>query len=242
MHRTERLLGLVQMLRRHRRPVTGEAMAREFSVSVRTIYRDVLHLQGSGVPIRGEAGIGYVLDPGFDLPPLMFSPDELEALMLGARFVQERGDPGLVRAADDAVAKIHAVLPAALKPVFADASVFAPAWRDAPPDGVDLGVVRRALRAGRKLGIHYRDEQGRATVRTIWPIAVGYWSATRIVVAWCELRAGFRHFRADRIERLEERDERYPTGRATLLARWREAIAAEMPQRGEKTSGAEASS
>lgn len=222
MARSDRFLALVQMLRRHRQPVTAEAIAREFDVSVRTVYRDIVHLQGAGVPIRGEAGIGYILDPGFDLPPLMFSPDELEALMLGARFVQDHGDPGLARAADDAIAKIMAVLPPALKPLFADAPVFAsPVW-NRPEDRVDAGLLRRAIRAGRKLRIDYADEQGRRTERVVWPIAVGYMAASRMLVAWCELRSAFRTFRADRIERLDELDVRYPTRRAVLLKAWQE--------------------
>ncbi|MBT9287935.1 helix-turn-helix transcriptional regulator [Prosthecodimorpha staleyi] len=227
MNRTERLLAMVQMLRRHRHPVTADAIAREFTVSVRTVYRDVIDLQATGVPVRGEAGIGYVLDPGFDLPPLMFTADELEALMLGARFVRERGDPGLVRAAEDATAKILAVLPPALKPVFADASVFAPNYREPLHDRIDLAVVRRALRAGRKLEIAYRDLQDRPSERIIWPIAVGYMEASRMVVAWCELRQGFRHFRADRIERMTELDLRYPARRSVLLKSWQAEMAAE---------------
>lgn len=220
MQRTERLLALVQILRRHRRPVTAEAIAREFDVSVRTVYRDILQMQGQGVPIRGEAGIGYVLDPGFDLPPLMFSADELEALMLGARFVEERADPALVRAAQDAVAKIHAVLPPALKPVFLEAPVMTPAWRRAAPERIDLGLVRRALRAGLKLDLDYSDEQGRATRRTVWPITIAYMDASRILVAWCELRQDFRSFRTDRIQAIGERTDRYPARRSVLLKTW----------------------
>ncbi len=223
MQRTERLLNLVQILRRHRRPVTAAAMAEELVVSVRTIYRDVGDLQSTGVPIRGEAGIGFVLDPGFDLPPLMFTSDELEALMLGASFVRERADPGLVRAAEDAVAKILAVLPSAAKPVFLDAPVMAPSFRSPPADGIDLAALRRVLRSGRKLAIHYRDEQGRETERTVWPIVLAYLEGARMLVAWCELRAGFRTFRADRIKRMEELAERCPERRAVLFKRWEEA-------------------
>jgi predicted DNA-binding transcriptional regulator YafY len=227
MQKTERLLNIVQILRRYRRPVTAETIAEEFGVSVRTVYRDILQLQGTGVPVRGEAGIGYVLDPGFDLPPLMFGADELEALMLGARFVKERGDPGLVRAAEDAVAKILAVIPPPLKPIFADAPLIAPTYREPAPDAVDLGVVRRALRAGRKLRIAYRDEKTQFTERVVWPVAVGYWEAARILIGWCELRQGFRHFRTDRIERVEELAERYPTRRAVLLKSWNDHMDAE---------------
>lgn len=227
MQRTERLLALIQILRRNRRPVTAETIAQEFEVSVRTVYRDILQMQSTGVPIRGEAGLGYVLDPGFDLPPLMFSADELEALMLGARFVEERADPGLVRAAQDAVAKILAVLPPALKPVFTEAPVIATAIRRTAPDRVDIGLVRRALRTNTKLDLDYVDEQGRATRRTVWPITLAYVEASRMLVAFCELRQDFRSFRTDRIQAIGERTDRYPARRAVLLRRWQQEREAE---------------
>src|ERR1700733_8260617 len=124
MARTDRLLSLVQLLRRHRRPVTAAAMAEELGASIRTIYRDVAALIANRVPVRGEAGIGYVLDPGFDLPPMMFTTDEVEAILIGMRWLRERGDPALARAADDVVAKVGAVLPTSLKPLLFDGALF----------------------------------------------------------------------------------------------------------------------
>lgn len=227
MKRSDRLLALVQILRRHRYPVTAQALAAEVEVSERTLYRDIAALQASGAPVRGEAGIGYVLDPGYDLPPLMFTADELEALMLGARFVQERGDLSLARAAEDAVAKIEAVLPKALRPVFSQAPLFAPLFRGAAPERIDVAEVRRAIRDSRKIAIVYVDEQGRRSERRIWPFAIGYFDATRMIVSWCELRAGFRHFRTDRIETMTVLGERYTERRTALFERWEVAMARE---------------
>ena len=222
MKRADRLLALVQILRRHRHPVTARQLAREVEVSERTLYRDIAALGGLGAPIRGEAGIGYQLDPGYDLPPLMFTPDELEALMLGARFVQERGDPALMRAVQDAVAKITTVLPKALRPVFSEAGLFAPLYDENAPERIDFAVVRRAIRDQRKLDIVYVDESGRRSERRIWPLAVGYFQSTRVIVAWCELRGDFRHFRADRVGALAPCAERYAERRQALLKRWEE--------------------
>lgn len=222
MKRADRLLALVQILRRHRHPVTARQLAREVEVSERTLYRDIAALGGLGAPIRGEAGIGYQLDPGYDLPPLMFTPDELEALMLGARFVQERGDPALMRAVQDAVAKIITVLPKALRPVFSEAGLFAPLYDENAPERIDFAVVRRAIRDQRKLDIVYVDESGRRSERRIWPLAVGYFQSTRVIVAWCELRGDFRHFRADRVEAQAPCAERYGERRQVLLKRWEE--------------------
>lgn len=220
MNRADRLLSLVQILRRHRYPVTAAALSRELGVSERTLYRDIATLQASGAPIRGEAGVGYVLDAGYDLPPLMFTPDELEALMLGARFVQERGDQALSRAAFDAVAKIEAVLPAALRPVFADSRLFAPGYRRVPTERVDISLVRRAIREGRKIDLAYADEHGQPTTRLIWPFALGYFDSSRVIVAWCELRKDFRHFRTDRVNSFTVLPERYPEHQRKLVARW----------------------
>lgn len=226
MNRTNRLIALVQILRRHRHPVTGRKLADELEVSERTLYRDIATLQASGAPVRGEAGIGYVLDAGYDLPPLMFSADELEALMLGARFVRQRGDAGLMRAADDAVAKIEAVLPRELRPLFSDSSLYASGYASPLPEQIDTSVIRRAIRESRKIAINYRDEQERPSERAVWPLAIGYFTAARVIVAWCELRGDFRHFRTDRIESLRVLPERYRDSRARLLKEWRRRMAA----------------
>jgi len=221
MQRAERLLDMIQSLRRRRRPVTAETLASELDVSVRTVYRDIAALVRQGVPVRGEAGIGYVLDAGFDLPPLMLSPDEIEAVLVGMRWLGERADPVLARAAEDVVSKIAAVLPPHLRPILLDGALFAPAYgRDTPVDQVDVAAVRAAIRQGRKLEVRYRDESGQDTQRMIWPIGMTFYDRVRIVIAWCELRQDFRHFRTDRITDLVAREERYPARRADLFRRW----------------------
>ena len=221
MRPAERLLPLLQMLRRHRRPVTAETLAGELEVSIRTIYRDIAGLIASGVPIRGEAGIGYVLGDGYDLPPLMFTVDEVEALLLGLSFVQKHGDAGLSRATVDARAKIGTVLPSHLKPVFLDGSIGVSDYGSAPPeDSIDVGVVRAAIRDRRKLHLDYGDAVEQVTARTVWPLALGYFRNARILVAWCELRGDFRHFRTDRVKDLNMLSARYPGSRQKLLAEW----------------------
>ncbi|MDE2384773.1 MAG: YafY family transcriptional regulator [Alphaproteobacteria bacterium] len=228
MRRADRLLRIIQLLRRHRRPVTGQRMAEELEVSLRTLYRDIADLVTEGVPIRGEAGVGYVLGEGYDLPPLMFKSDELEAIMLGLSWVKGRADAALRLAADDAVAKIGTVLPEALRPFFYDAPLITPPKFNVPEDKVDVGALRRAIRSQSKVAIDYADEFGAVTSRVIWPIAISFFDAQRIVVAWCELRQGFRHFRTDRINTLAVNEERYREPRLKLLARWKEERAREI--------------
>lgn len=223
MSRSERLLDLLQILRRHRLPVAGSALATELGVSLRTLYRDIDGLCAQGAAIEGEAGVGYVLRPGFLLPPLMFSEDEIEALVLGSRWVAGRGDAGLAAAAGNALAKIAAVLPDALRDGVDQTALFVPGG-GAVGSAVDLADVRQAVRRERKVVLAYRDEGGRASERVVWPIAVGFFDTVRIVAAWCELRADFRHFRADRIEAMTVTETRYPRRRAALLRAWRERV------------------
>jgi predicted DNA-binding transcriptional regulator YafY len=215
---------MIQILRRHRRPVTGEAMAEELEVSLRTVYRDIADLMAEGVPIRGEAGVGYVLGEGYDLPPLMFTADELEAVMLGLRWVARRGDKDLSRAALDSVAKIGTVLPERLKPFLYDAGLIVPPRIYAVEDSVDVAAFRQAIREGRKVHMAYKSEDGRETDRTIWPIAVAYYDAQRLIVAWCELRQDFRTFRTDRMITIDLLKDKYPERRKSLLKKWQEAM------------------
>jgi predicted DNA-binding transcriptional regulator YafY len=220
MRRADRLLRIIQILRRHRRPVKGQTMAEEVEVSLRTLYRDIADLINDGVPIRGEAGVGYVLGQGYDLPPLMFTTDEVEAVMLGLRWVMRRGDRDLVRAAEDAVAKVGTVLPQELRPVLFDTGLLVPpSWR-AFDDTIDVAALRRAIREQRKVSISYRNEQGHATARIIWPFAISYFDAQRLIVAWCELRQAFRTFRTDRMSEAVVLPEKYRERRAVLLKRW----------------------
>jgi predicted DNA-binding transcriptional regulator YafY len=229
MSRAQRLLELIQVLRRYRQPVSGRTLAEETGVSLRTLYRDIAALQAQGAGIEGEAGLGYVLRPGFMLPPLMFAEEEIEALVLGSRWVAERGDDALAAAARNALAKIAAVLPQDLREgVDATALLIGPA---APLEtgSVDLAVIRRAIRAERKLAIVYRDAREKESRRTIWPFALGYFDRLRVIVAWCETRQDFRHFRTDRIATLEATTIRYKRRRPALLKEWRrqEGIATE---------------
>jgi predicted DNA-binding transcriptional regulator YafY len=228
MRRADRLLQVLQILRRHRRPVTGETMAEELEVSLRTVYRDINSLVTQGVPIRGEAGIGYVLGEGFDMPPLMFTVDELEAVMLGLRWVTRRGDVQLSRAARDSVAKIGAVLPEGLKPFLFDAGLVVPPREERAADAVDVAGLRGAIRESRKVQILYSDELDRRTERTIWPIGIAYYEATRNIIAWCELRTAFRHFRTDRISHFDILKDRYPKRRKALLKEWQDELRVDM--------------
>ncbi|WP_371323475.1 YafY family protein [Dechloromonas sp. ZY10] len=222
MSRAERLLQLMQTLRRHRQPIAGQALASELGVSLRTLYRDIATLQGQGAHIEGEAGLGYILRPGFVLPPLMFSADEIEALVLGSRWVAERGDPRLGEAAKNALAKITAVLPPELRHEAESSALLVGPENQASPVDQLLFQVRTAIRAERKLQVGYRDVQGAESLRTVWPCAVGFFDRCLVMVAWCELREDFRHFRIDRIARLSIEEARYPERRQALLRRWRQ--------------------
>ncbi len=214
MRRADRLLQIVQILRRRRRPTTADSLAAELEVSVRTVYRDMAALLAGGVPVAGEAGIGYVLRAGYDLPPLMFTIEEIEAVVLGAQMVAKTGDALLARAAQDVVAKIAHVLPAALREELERTALFAPDFRGSTP--VDLAPVRAAVRRERKLKIAYRDGDGRTSERRIWPLMVAFLGDAALIGAWCELRRDFRTFRADRIARLEPLDERFDGKRGAL--------------------------
>jgi predicted DNA-binding transcriptional regulator YafY len=221
MSRAQRLLDLIQLLRRHRRAVAGAALAEELGVSLRTVYRDIEALKAQGAQIDGEAGIGYVLRPGFMLPPLMFSEDEIEALVLGSRWVSERADGLLGKAARNVLAKIGAVLPPDLKDgIDASGLLIGPGAPIAAGDA-ELPTIRQAIRSERMLHIAYADEHGSATQRTIWPFALAFYDRVRVVVAWCELRGGYRHFRTDRITTLDVAAGRYPRRRGAMLKEWR---------------------
>lgn len=222
MSRSERLLQLLQVLRQHRRPVSGRALAETLGISLRTLYRDIASLQTQGADIDGEAGVGYLLRPGYMLPPLMFSADEIEALVLGMRLVASRADPQLVFAARDALSKIDAVLPADLRETLASSPLLAGGKPKLPEDRVDLTLLRKAIQAERTLRIVYRDEKGSATERTIWPFALAFFDGARVLLAWCTLRNDFRHFRTDRMDVIEEGTGRYPRRRTQLLKEWRQ--------------------
>ncbi|MBL8696967.1 MAG: YafY family transcriptional regulator [Alphaproteobacteria bacterium] len=221
MSRSGRLFALLQALRRRRRPVAAAILAAETGVSLRTVYRDIATLIEQGASIEGEAGVGYRLAPGFLLPPLMFQDDEVEALVLGLRFAAERGDRDLSRAAVDALAKVAAVLPERLRETMPTTGLLV-----GPTSGeaatADVAMIRRAIRLERRLALRYVDGRRRASRRLVWPIALGYFDRARVLVAWCELRRDFRHFRLDRIADATADAARYPRRRVDLLKAWRQ--------------------
>ena len=221
MRRADRLFEIIQVFRRAGGPLTADVIAAELETSRRTVYRDIAALIGQRVPIRGEAGVGYVLEQGFDMPPLMLTGDEIEAVVLGAQWVAAHADEGLARAAAAVLAKVAAVVPEELRAVVEDPAVVTPPAFAATSDAhVDVVRLRAWSRQGRKLTISYMDEAGRASARTVWPFLVGYRDSRRMLVAWCELRQDFRIFRTDRLQDVAFLEERYPERRATLRRRW----------------------
>lgn len=224
MSRSERLFDLLQALRRHRRAVSGRALAAETGVSLRTLYRDIASLQALGAAIEGEPGVGYILKPGFLLPPLMFTPEELEALVLGSRWVAERTDGSLAAAASNALARISAVLPSELQNELAMTTLLIGPSRETPRNQVDPAILRQSIRQETKLTLVYRDATDSESRRTIWPFALAYFDAARVLLGWCELREDFRSFRADRILAVEPSEQRYPQRRQALLRDWRKQM------------------
>jgi predicted DNA-binding transcriptional regulator YafY len=203
----------------------------ELKTSVRSIYRDVADLLGQGVPIRGEAGVGYVLDRQYDMPPLMLTPDELEAAVLGAQWVSERGDPALAGAARDLLSKISSAVPPRLRTFITEPTLGAPANNVPTKDGLDLARVRSWIRHGRKLRIQYRSEDGRETQRVIWPVIIGYADTVRLLAAWCEKKQAFRHFRTDRVPGGEFLEEPHGLGHGELKRRWEHYMQTECGRR-----------
>ena len=203
--------------------VARNLLAQQLNVSERTIYRDIQTLAELGAPLQGEAGVGYVLRRGAFLPPLMFDADELEALVLGARWVRRQGDAALAQAASKALAKIAAASPRDLRDSMADTSLWVPlgqaADAGAPADRF-VQPVREAIRHECKLTLGYQDEHGSITQRTVWPFALAYFEGKRLLAAWCELRGDYRHFRIDRIASVDS-GERYVKRRHELLTVWR---------------------
>ena len=221
--RAERLLELLQVLRARRAPVAASTLAENLDVSPRTLYRDIQSLRAQGADIQGEAGVGYLLRAGFTLPPLMFSPEELDALALGARWVKQNGDADLAKAAEQAMAKIAAVAPReGGEFIDAPTQLVREKRGDAQHDAW-MPKLREAMRAERKVALDYVDAHGAPTQRIIWPVALGFMTEYRVVAAWCEARAAFRHFRVDRIAGLAITPARYPRRRRALLTEWRKA-------------------
>lgn len=220
MSRSSRLFDLMQVLRRHRGSVSGSELARETGVSLRTLYRDIATLQGMGAHIEGEAGVGYILRPGFLLPPMSFTEEELQAIVVGAQWVSRQTDDSLALAAQNAVAKIGAVLPPERRRALDDNALYVGHHKE-DTSALDLRQVRQAMRDQRKMHITYQDKDGTASDRTIWPIVLGFVESKRFIAGWCELRKDFRLFRVDRIEKAQFLDERYEGNRHQLVKQWR---------------------
>jgi predicted DNA-binding transcriptional regulator YafY len=202
MRRADRLFQLIQMLRA-RRGATGRQLADELRVSTRTVYRDIADLQGSGIPIRGEAGVGYRLERGFELPPLTFTHEELEGLVLGARIVSAWGDPELAAAVGSAITRIEAVLPEALRQVVLDTPLFVPDFPGRRNMAGEMATLRRAIGEHRVLDLTYVRADGDRSERTVRPLGLYFWGKKWTLAAWCELRSDYRSFRPDRMERVE---------------------------------------
>jgi predicted DNA-binding transcriptional regulator YafY len=222
MRRADRLFDIIRILRAARRPVTAAALADELEVTPRTVYRDIASLQARRVPIDGAAGLGYLLRPGFDLPPLMFTAEELDSVALGARLVRRTRDAKLQAAADRVLTKVLAALPEALRGQLSEPRIYVSDGSTPPAEGIDQAAARRAIRETRKMRIAYVDQQGTRSERVIWPLAMAYYVDATLIGAWCELRTDFRNFRVDRIALAELLEERFPADNGRLLAQWLE--------------------
>lgn len=215
MRRADRLFQIVQTLRR-RRVTTARQLADQLEVSERTIYRDIRDLMLSGVPIEGEAGVGYLLR-GYDLPPLMFTHEEIEALVLGARIVESWTDQGLARAARQALDKVEAVLPKGSETILRKTPLFAPDDHARVPIQADLAEIRRAIRERRKIRFCYIDANGGHSSRTVNPVGMAFYGHVWILGAWCELRNAFRAFRPDRMAEVDILAETFPSEPGRML-------------------------
>ena len=221
MTRTDRLLRLLQLLRRQRLAISATELADTLGISVRTVYRDIDALRAQGARIEGESGVGYLLRQDFLLPALTLTAEQTEALLLGVRWVAKHGDAELAAAAKQAFAKIEQVLPADLRTRLNESPLMVGSRREYEPHEQEIVTeIRHAIRLGRKIDIRYFDAQDEHSDRTIWPFAIGYFDQTLVVAAWCELRGAFRHFRTDRIAELFVCEESIPQSAAELLARW----------------------
>jgi predicted DNA-binding transcriptional regulator YafY len=232
MRKADRLFQIIQILRRSSRPVTSYELADELEVARRTVYRDIAHLIAQRVPIDGEAGIGYVLDRRYDMPPLMLTPEEIEAVVLGVQMVSRLNDTAMRNAASDVIAKIISVMPQDLLPYIAQ-----PAVGIKPDDAgsavtCDTRPLRLAIREGRKLELDYRAADGTITSRIVWPVLLGYADTHSLLIAWCQSKQAFRHFRTERILKAEILGESIGMSRSRLRQQWQQWRDAEMRKPG----------
>lgn len=216
MRRADRLFQIIQGLH-HERAVTARHLAEHLEVSERTIYRDIQDLSLSGVPITGEAGRGYRLMKGFHLSPLMFTEEELAALLLGARMVQTWTDKSLARAAHQAMAKIEHVIPDHLKPELERREMMVPSFPFSQMVADELEALRAAIKQQRKVRFDYQREDNQKSSRTVHPLGLFYWGKVWTLVAWCELRDSFRHFRLDRMSNIARLADRYQSVKGRTL-------------------------
>lgn len=220
MRRADRLFDIIQALRRANGPLTAAQLARQLEVTVRTVYRDIASLQASRVPIEGAAGLGYMLRQGFDLPPLMFTPDEIEAILVGARLIRRTGDPGLQAAAEAVLSKLSVTLPPHLKDHLDLAPVYVSPAGAVTPQQSDINDIRMAIRERRKLRLSYVDVEGQATERVVLPLAIAYFVEATLLCGWCELRQGQRNFRLDRIQQMTLLNDSFVAEHPRLMAEW----------------------
>ena len=225
MRRADRLFLIIHALQGRRTALPARRLAETLNVSLRTVYRDVADLQLSGVPIEGEAGIGYLLRKGSDIPPLMFSADELEALVVGTRFVQAFAGERLSRHAQAALLKIEAVLPAELRARTQRSRIFAPPRRDQANGLIDR--LHAAINEHHVLHLDYRDESGRGSAREVEPLCLAFWGGAWTLGAWCRLRGDFRNFRPDRIAQLDATGETFRETAERGLAAYLRAVGGE---------------
>ena len=221
MSRTSRLFEMLGMLRTRRTPVTALELAQELGVSERSVYRDIETLRLLGAPLDGQAGVGFLLRDGFFLPNFAFSAEEVEALILGLTWVQQRADPALSQSSDSALAKILSSRTDRLHDEHAPALVSA-ASISQRSDPAQVGMLRDAIRRLRKVAIAYEDAGGAMSERVVWPITIVYFDDVRVLAAWCEAKSAFRPFRVDRVRSASILDDRYPERRSLLMRRWRE--------------------
>lgn len=226
MRRGDRLFEIIEILRRARGPISGQSIGTELGVAKRTVYRDIAALIAQGVPIQGEAGVGYILEAGFHMPPLMLTSDEIEAAILGAQWVKTRGEPELAVAAEKLISKIKTVAPERLRASFFEPAVsVAPAIQ--PQEVLGASDIRLAIRRRTKIRIWYRDSDNAETERVIWPLLLGYREEGRIIAAWCELRSAFRYFRTESISAAVVLSDKIPRRMDLLRAQWKATMDAE---------------
>lgn len=232
MSRSARLLQLLDILRRATQPHSGPELAQRLDVSLRTLYRDIASLRSQGADILGDPGVGFEMRPGFLLPALMFTQDELEALLLGARWASLQADAQLAQAADAALERIRSCLPLPLRIEVDTSGLLVPTMGQTVAPEPWQPALRQAIRAQHKVILRYEDAHGAQTERLVWPFAMAYFEKARVVSAWCELRGDFRHFRADRVHHLHDCGESYPDSRPQLIRRWLAQLDCERPDIG----------